>query len=103
MTQTKYTEFMSRKFSVSLKGKNISRMKYLLAFVNAMENKNYCEQFGNKSSFAFTRKTGIIVGPMAIEGNMFDGHSLLPQLEQVREFTSGKIRKAIVDRGYRGK
>jgi len=38
---------------------------------------------------------------MAIEGNMFDGHTLSPQLEQLKEFTHGKLRKAIVDRGYR--
>ncbi len=40
---------------------------------------------------------------MAIEGNAFDGHTLKPQLDQVKELTGGKIRKAIVDRGYRGR
>jgi|GEM_PF-5552944 len=45
--------------------------------------------------------TSFIVGAMAIEGNMFNGHTLAPQLEQVKDFTQGKIRKAIVDRGYR--
>jgi len=39
---------------------------------------------------------------MAIEGNMFDGHTLQPQLEQVKDFTDGRIKKAIVDRGYKG-
>jgi transposase, IS5 family len=39
---------------------------------------------------------------MAIEDNAFDGHTLKPQLEQVRELTGGKTRKAIVNRGYRG-
>jgi IS5 family transposase len=39
---------------------------------------------------------------MAIEGNAFDGHTLKPQLEQVKELTNGKTKKAIVDRGYKG-
>ena len=37
---------------------------------------------------------------MAIEGNAYDGHTLKPQLEQVKELTGGRIRKAIVDKGY---
>jgi len=73
----------------------------VLCIAKGKEHKPY--EFGNKSSFAYTRKSGIIVGAMAIEGNAFDGHTLSPQLEQVREFTHGKIRKAIVDRGYKGK
>jgi len=40
---------------------------------------------------------------MAVDGNMYDGHTLEPQLYQVKELTGGKIRKAIVDRGYRVK
>ena len=32
----------------------------------------------------------------------FDGHTLLPQLEQVEELTGLQPRYAIVDRGYRG-
>lgn len=34
---------------------------------------------------------------------MYDGHTLELQLDQVKELTGGKIRKAIVDRGYRVK
>ena len=40
---------------------------------------------------------------MAIEGNLYDGHTLKPQLEQVKELTGRKIKKAIVDRGYKVK
>jgi IS5 family transposase len=40
---------------------------------------------------------------MAIEGNAYDGHTLKPQLDQVKELTGGKIRKAIVDRDYKVK
>src|ERR1035437_6964952 len=63
------------------------------------EHKQY--EFGNKSSFAYTRGSGIIVGAMAIDGNAYDGHTLEPQLEQVKELTGGKIKKAIVDKGYK--
>ena len=73
----------------------------VLCIAKGKEHKPY--EFGNKSSFAYTRHGGIIVGAMAIKGNAFDGHTLKPQLEQVRELTKGKIRKAIVDRGYRGR
>jgi transposase, IS5 family len=73
----------------------------VLCIAKGKEHKPY--EFGNKSSFAYTRTSGIIVGAMALDGNMFDGHSLTPQLEQIKEFTGGKIRKAIVDRGYKGK
>jgi IS5 family transposase len=72
----------------------------VLCIAKGKEHKPF--EFGNKSSFAYTRKTGIIVGAMAIEGNAFDGHTLKPQLEQVKELTHGKTKKAIVDRGYRG-
>lgn len=71
----------------------------VLCIAKGKEHKPY--EFGNKSSFAYTRKSGIIVGAMAIEGNAYDGHTLKPQLLQVRELTEGHIRKAIVDRGYR--
>jgi IS5 family transposase len=72
-----------------------------LCIAKGKEHKPY--EFGNKSSFAYTRHGGIIVGAMAIEGNVFDGHTLEPQLDQVKELTGGKIKKAIVDRGYRGR
>jgi len=65
------------------------------------EHKPY--EFGNKSSFAYTRKSGIIVGAIVVEGNAYDGHTLKPQLEQIMELTGGKIKKAIVDRGYKVK
>ena len=71
-----------------------------LCIAKGKEHKPY--EFGNKSSFAYTRQGGIIVGAMAIENNAFDGHTLKPQLNQVKELTGGKIKKAIVDRGYRG-
>lgn len=71
-----------------------------LCIAKGKEHKPY--EFGKKSSFAYTRHGGIIVGAMAIEGNVYDGHTLEPQLDQVIELTGGKIKKAIVDCGYRG-
>ena len=35
--------------------------------------------------------------------NIYDGGTLNPQLDQVEELTGGKIKKAIVDRGYKVK
>jgi IS5 family transposase len=64
------------------------------------EHKKY--EFGNKSSFAYTRRSGIIVGALAFEKNPYDGHTLKPQLAQVQELTGRDPRYAIVDRGYRG-
>ena len=43
-----------------------------------------------------------IVGALAFEGNPFDGHTLKPQIEQVKELTGIAPRYAIVDRGYKG-
>ena len=71
----------------------------VLCIAKGKEHKPY--EFGNKSSFAYTRKSGIIVGAMAVEGNAYDGHTLKPQLDQIMELTGGRIKKAIVDRGYK--
>ena len=38
------------------------------------------------------------VGP----GNPYDGHTLLPQLEQIKQFTAVQPEHCFVDRGYRG-
>ena len=73
----------------------------VLCISKGKEHKQY--EFGNKSSFAYTRESGIIVGAMAIEGNIYDGRTLKPQLDQVMELTEGKIKKAIVDKGYKVK
>ena len=73
----------------------------VLCISKGKEHKPY--EFGNKSSFAYTRKSGIIVGAMAIEGNIYDGRTLKPQLDQVEEMTGGKVKKAIVDKGYKVK
>ena len=73
----------------------------VLCISKGKEHKQY--EFGNKSSFAYTRTSGIIVGAMAIEGNIYDGRTLKPQLDQVEDLTGAKVKKAIVDRGYKVK
>jgi len=37
---------------------------------------------------------------MAIVGNAYDGYTLKAQHQQVKEHTGGRIKKAIVDKGY---
>lgn len=65
------------------------------------EAKKY--EFGNKSSIVKTKKSGIIVGAMAFIENVYDGDTLLPQLEQTNRLTGSKPSIGIVDRGYRGR
>jgi IS5 family transposase len=72
----------------------------VLCIAKGKEHKPY--EFGSKSSFAYSRNGGILLGAMTVEGNMYDGHTLRPQLDQVRELTGKTPKKAIVDRGYRG-
>ena len=65
------------------------------------EHKKY--EFGNKSGFVITKKSGIIIGAMAFEGNPYDGHTLLPQLDQVSDLMGRLPKIALVDRGYKGR
>jgi IS5 family transposase len=65
------------------------------------DHKKY--EFGNKSSFVITKKSGIILGAMAFEGNPYDGHTLEPQLEQVSDLMGRLPKVALVDRGYKGR
>ncbi|MCK5170870.1 MAG: IS5 family transposase [Bacteroidales bacterium] len=65
------------------------------------EAKKY--EFGNKSSFVKTKKSGIIIGAMAFTENIYDGDTLEPQLNQTEKLTDRKPKYGIVDRGYRGR
>lgn len=60
-------------------------------------------EFGNKSSFVKTKKSGVIVGAMAFTENIYDGDTLDPQLNQTAELTGKRPKYGIVDRGYRGR
>ena len=65
------------------------------------EAKKY--EFGNKSSIAKTRKSGIIVGALGFKDNLYDGDTLPAQLEQIKRITGKEPKIASVDRGYRGR
>lgn len=50
-----------------------------------------------------TKTSGVIVGAVAHEENLYDGDALAPALEQTTALTGQKPSQAIVDRGYRGR
>ena len=74
---------------------------YVKCIAKGKEAKKY--EFGNKSSIVKTKTSGIIVGAMAFIDNVYDGDTLLPQLEQTERLTGRKPQIGIVDRGYRGR
>jgi IS5 family transposase len=65
------------------------------------EHKKY--EFGNKSSFAITKKSGIVVVAMAFEENIYDGHAIEPQLAQVEDLLGRLPETLLVDRGCKGR
>ncbi|MEL6140274.1 MAG: IS5 family transposase [Bacteroidota bacterium] len=64
-------------------------------------------EFGCKVSVARTAKSGVIVGMKSFTGNPFDGHTLEPALDQVEKIRTSvggnRPKRAVVDRGYRGR
>ena len=65
------------------------------------EAKKY--EYGNKTSIAKTKKSGIIVGALTFKENIYDGDTLEPQLDQIERLTNHQPEYGIVDRGYKGK
>lgn len=63
-------------------------------------------EFGCKTSIATTNertKGGqFVLGAMSLPGNPYDGHSLAGQIDQVTRLTGTSVKRAYVDRGYRG-
>jgi transposase, IS5 family len=59
-------------------------------------------EFGCKSSFATTMKENFIVGCFSLEKNVYDGHTLSDQINQVEKLTKKKVKEVNVDLGYRG-
>jgi transposase, IS5 family len=51
---------------------------------NGKEYKKY--EFGNKSSFFLTKQSGIVVGDMAFEDNIYNRHNLEPRLAHLEIF-----------------
>lgn len=60
-------------------------------------------EYGCKASVVLTQKTGIIVGAMTFNTNVYDGHTLPEVLKQTRLLTGKTPKTATVDRGYKGK
>lgn len=71
----------------------------VLCISKGKEHKKY--EFGNKVSIVKTQNTGVIVGAMGFR-NEFDGHTLIPALEQVNRLIAKEPKTVSVDRGYRG-
>lgn len=60
-------------------------------------------EFGTKASITTTRDSGIIIGALAFDENVFDGHTVPAVLAQVRRLIHRVPKVGIADRGYRGK
>jgi len=63
-------------------------------------------EFGVKTSIATTNERAkggqFVLGAQALPGNPYDGHSLAGQIDQVARLTGTTVKRAYVDRGYRG-
>ncbi len=64
------------------------------------EHKKY--EFGSKVSIITTKKSGVIIGALNIEKNDYDAHTVDPAFEQQQRLTGIVLKRAFMDRGYRG-
>ena len=53
-------------------------------------------------SIITTKKTGVIIGALNIEKNDYDAHTVDPAFEQQQRLTGIILKRAFMDRGYRG-
>ncbi len=60
-------------------------------------------EYGVKSSIAVAKNSGVIVGAMSFERNLYDGHTLAQVIKQTERLTGKRPEAVIVDRGYKGK
>jgi len=60
-------------------------------------------EFGSKTALAAIPGKNIIVGVVTFKGNPHDSKTLEPTLEHVKQATGKTFKRALVDRGYRGK
>jgi IS5 family transposase len=60
-------------------------------------------EFGTKASITKTRDSNIIVGALAFEKNVYDGHTLDETLAQVEKISGLSVASAFLDRGYKGR
>lgn len=59
-------------------------------------------EFGCKVSMATTARSCWIVGAEAVHGNLFDGHTLKSQVDQIERVVGQRPEQVLVDQGYRG-
>ena len=63
-------------------------------------------EFGVKTSIATINSKAkggqFVVGAQSLLGNPYDGHTLGNQIDQVEQLTGISVRRASIDRGYRG-
>nr|VFK24668.1 MAG: transposase, IS5 family [Candidatus Kentron sp. LPFa] len=59
-------------------------------------------EFGCKVSLVTTHKEGLVLSSQALHGNPYDGHTLEDALKSAEEVSSKEIKRAFVDKGYKG-
>lgn len=74
---------------------------HIYCVAKGKEHKKY--EFGTKASVAMTKTHGVIVAAVAHERNLYDAHTLPEVLDQAEAITDIRAKRAIVDRGYRGR
>ncbi len=64
------------------------------------EHKKY--EFGSKVSIITTKNSGVIIGALNIAKNDYDAHTVDPAFEQQQRLTGIVLKRAFMDRGYKG-
>jgi IS5 family transposase len=59
-------------------------------------------EFGCKVSLVTTHKEGLVLSSQALHGNPYDGHTLKNALKNAEEVGNKEIKRAFVDKGYKG-
>ncbi len=64
------------------------------------EHKKY--EFGSKVSIITTKKSGVIIGALNIPKNDYDAHTVDPAFVQQQRLTGITLKRAFMDRGFKG-
>ncbi len=59
-------------------------------------------EFGCKVGLVVTHKQGLVLSSKAFESAVYDGHTLEANLAQAEKLTGQGIKRAFVDKGYKG-
>jgi IS5 family transposase len=59
-------------------------------------------EFGCKVGLVVTHKQGLVLSSKAFESAVYDGHTLQANLDQAEKLSGQPIKRAFVDRGYKG-